>query len=279
MFQKPGVKLFAKMEWQQIGGSLKARAAFNIISDAFKTGQLGNGRELLDASSGNTGIAYASIARSLGVSITICIPANSRDSIKHALRALGVNLIETSKFDSTDGAREKAAELASDFPELYFYADQFSNPANWKAHYYGTAQEIFLQSKRSVTHFVCSLGTCGTFTGTARGLKAIDPSIKAIALQPAEMSHPIEGWKHMSSCMIPKNFDPGLADSEIEIETWEAYAVMRQASEEEGLLLSPSAAANLAGAIHVARELESGVVVTVFPDSIERYQDLIPQVF
>lgn len=279
MFKKPGVKIYAKLEWHQLGGSIKARAAYNIISEAIKAGHFDGDKELLDASSGNTAIAYATICRTLGIPVTICIPDNASQSRKNALRALGVTLIETPRFELTDGSQEHAAELAEDFPEMYYYADQYSNPANWKAHYYGTAREIYLQSDQQITHFTCGLGTSGTFTGTVKGLKAIDDNIQAIALQPAEPMHAMEGWKHMGTCRMPGIFDPHTADAEMVIETWEAYATMRKASEEEGLLLSPSSAANLAGAIRLGNAIEEGVIVTVFPDNIDRYQELIPQVF
>ena len=278
IFHKKGVRVYAKKEWMQLSGSVKARAAFNIISKAVQNGALKRGKTLLDATSGNTGIAYASIAQKMGIPVTICLPENASPERKKILKSLGVNIVYTSKFEGTDGAQEVAAELANSRPDLYFYADQYKNEHNWRAHYQHTAVEI-LEAFPNVTHFVAGLGTTGTFMGTGRMLKAYNPDIKLIGLQPDSPMHGLEGWKHLETALTPGIYDSRLASSFHEIDTAEAYELIKAAKKHEGLFLSPSSAANLVGAIKVAEKLESGIVITVLPDNADKYTDVIKQLF
>lgn len=265
-FSKPGVQLFAKLEWQQLGQSVKARPAFQILKDALLSGQLHPGKRLLDASSGNTAIAYASIGAALGIAVTICLPENASSGRKHMLQSLGAEVIFTSPLEGTDGAQFTAKELASARPDRYFYADQYNNPNNWKAHYYSTAREVYHQSCGKLTHFVAGLGTSGTFTGTTRKLREVNPNIEFIALQPDSPMHGLEGWKHMETAQVPGIYDETLADRIDEVSTTSAIKWQQRFAQTEGMLLSLSAAANLAGAIQVAEAIDEGLIVTLFPD-------------
>ena len=278
LFSKKGVHIFVKKEWEQLSGSVKARAAFNIIRDAILKGDVHPGKILLDATSGNTGIAYAAIARDLGLRVTLCLPENASSERKTILTQLGAEIIYTSAFEGTDGAQAVALELSQQRPDLYFYADQYKNDNNWKAHYQSTAPEI-LESFPMITHFVAGLGTTGTFTGTGRRLKEFNPHIKLIALQPDFALHGLEGWKHLETAVVPGIYDPQLPDEFQEIDTAEAYEIIKAAKKYEGLLLSPSAAANLAGAIRVAEKLEAGTVLTVLPDNADKYSEVLKQIF
>jgi cysteine synthase B len=278
LFRKKNVSLFAKQEWMQLSGSVKARAAYAIFRDALLSGQLGPGKILLDATSGNTGIAYAHIGKALGIPVTLCLPENASAEIKEILRSLGVELILTSRFEGTDGAQEVALALAEKKPDLYFYADQYKNGNNWKAHYNGTGPEI-IRELPGITHFVAGLGTTGTFIGTGRRLKKYNPAIQIISLQPDNPLHGLEGWKHMETAVVPEIYDPLLADENLEIATEEAWQLIREAKEKEGLELSPSSAANLVGAIRVASRLEEGTVVTVLPDNGDKYGDVLKKIF
>jgi S-sulfo-L-cysteine synthase (O-acetyl-L-serine-dependent) len=279
VYRKKGVRICAKLEWQQLGGSVKARPAYEIIKQAILSGELGNGQELLDASSGNTGIAYASIGAALGVPVTLCLPENASPARKKLLNALGAKLIYTSPFDNTDGAQLEARKIKAEQPERFFYADQYSNDNNWRSHYTTTGVEILQQSDQRITHFVAALGTTGTFTGTGRRLKAFDPNIHLTALQPDSILHGLEGWKHLGTAIVPKIHDPKLADATLEVATEDAFELIKAVARMEGLLISPSAAANLAGAIKIAEDLEEGVVVTVFPDNAEKYAEVIDELF
>ena len=274
VFNKKGVKIFAKKEWQQLSGSVKARAAYYIIRAAIKSGELNRDKVLLDATSGNTGIAYAAIAQKLGIKVELCLPENASAERKEILTALGTKIIYTSKFEGTDGAQEVAAELAQKYPEKYFYADQYKNENNWKAHYYGTAVEIF-EAFPSITHFTAGLGTTGTFTGLSRRFKEVKPDTELVALQPNSPMHGLEGWKHLETAVVPQIFDESLVNRIIDIDTVEAYEMIKAAYKYEKLLLSPSAAANLVGAIKIAEQLTEGVVVTVLPDNADKYKDVI----
>jgi cysteine synthase B len=278
VFRKKGVSLFAKQEWMQLSGSVKARAAYAIFRDALRKGQLGPGKALLDATSGNTGIAYAHIGKSVGIPVTLCLPENASAERKEILKSLGVELILTSRFEGTDGAQEVARDLARDNPGLYFYADQYKNANNWKAHYNGTGTEI-INALPGITHFVAGLGTTGTFIGTGRRLKEYNPAIQLISLQPDSALHGMEGWKHLETALVPEIYDPSVADENLEVSTEEAYHFIKLAKEKEGLELSPSAAANLAGAIRVASRLEQGTVVTVLPDNGDKYSDVLKKIF
>lgn len=273
------VKIAAKLEWQQLGGSVKARAAYRIIRDAINRGELSRDRRLLDATSGNTGIAYAAILSRLGLPLTLFVPENASEERKTLFKALGSEVRYTSRYESTEGAQEAARELAEMYPASYFYADQYSNPSNWKAHYESTADEIWKQTDGQITHFVAGLGTTGTFIGTGRRLKELNPDIKLIALQPDSALHGLEGWKHLESAGSPSIYDHRLADRFIDVSTEDAYAVIREAARNEGVLLSPSSAANLSGAQRIASEIDQGFVVTMFPDDYSKYGSVINNLF
>jgi S-sulfo-L-cysteine synthase (O-acetyl-L-serine-dependent) len=274
LFEHERVQVYAKKEWMQLSGSVKARAAYSIIRKAIEEGRLTREKTLLDATSGNTGIAYAHIARRLGVPVALCLPENASLERKEILQALDVELILTSRFEGTDGAQQVARELAIQSPDKYFYADQYKNDNNWKAHYHTTAIEI-IDALPGITHFVAGLGTTGTFVGTGRRLRELKPDIRLISLQPDAALHGLEGWKHLETALVPEIYDPGVADANEEVSTEDAYAMIREAHEKEGLLLSPSAAANLVGTIRIARRLEEGVLVTVLPDNADKYSEII----
>lgn len=279
VFNKPNVKLFAKLEWQQMGSSVKARPAYRIIREAVAAGQLNEGKSLLDATSGNTGIAYATFGAALGIPVTLCVPENISSERKRLLLALGAKLIYTSAFDNTDGAQIEAKRLFAENPHKYYYADQYANAENWKAHFFGTSNEVINQTNAEVTHFVAGLGTSGTFTGTGRGLKNLNPDIHLTSLQPDGILHGLEGWKHMESAIVPKFYDSTLADQNLEIDTQEALNLIPEVARKEGLLISPSSAANLLGAMKVAEQVDEGVIVTVFPDNADKYKEIIDELF
>ena len=270
----PHVQILGKAEWCNPGGSVKDRAAFNIVQEGRRSGKFTRGRTLLDSTSGNTGIAYAMIGAAEGFPVTLCMPENVSIERKRILFAYGANIIYTDPADGSDGAIRRARELYAKEPETYFYADQYSNDANWQAHYYGTAEEIWKQTEGRITHFVAMLGTSGTFMGTSWRLKELNPNIRCISLQPDSPFHGIEGAKHMASAMVPRIYDTKLADEDIEIATEDAYANAIRGSREEGLLLGISAGAAIAGCLQVAQRLradEDGVIVTIFPDSGDKY--------
>ena len=274
-FYKPGVRIQAKLEWHQIGGSVKARPAFKIIREAILQGLLDPSLELLDASSGNTAIAYAAIGKELSIPVTICIPENASEERIRVLKELGARLILTSKFGTTDEAQDIAYDLNYSNPGKYYYADQYNNSNNWKAHYESTGWEIWNQTSGQITHFVTGLGTTGSFIGIGRRLKELNPEIKIISLQPETALHGLEGWKHIPSAKIPGIYDHQLADRNIEISTEESYYWIRRLAEKEGILLSPSAAANYAGTTKVAEEIKEGTIVTLFPDDAKRYNEVM----
>ena len=276
LFNKKNVRIYAKKEWMQLSGSVKARAAYNIIRKAIESGQLTRERTLLDATSGNTGIAYAHIASELGIPVALCLPENASRERKDILESLGVKLILTSRFEGTDGAQQVAKELAASDP-AYYYADQYKNQYNWKAHYHSTALEIYGELP-GITHFVAGLGTTGTFIGTGRRLRELKPSIRLISLQPDFALHGLEGWKHMETAVVPGIYDPSVADANYEVSTEEAHELIRAAYKHEGLLLSPSSAANLAGTIRIAESLEEGTLVTVLPDNADKYSEVIKKI-
>jgi cysteine synthase B len=278
IFRKENVLLYAKKEWEQLSGSVKARAAYAIFRDAIEKNQLYPGKILLDATSGNTGIAYGRIGRILGIQISLCLPENASSERKSILRKLGVDLIMTSRFEGTDGAQEVARSLAEKTPDLYFYADQYKNDNNWKAHFEGTAVEILKELPR-ITHFVTGLGTTGSFIGTGRKLKEENSKIQLISLEPDNPLHGLEGWKHLETAMVPGIYDASLADKNLEISTEEAYEMIVEVKEKEGILLSPSSAANLVGALRVASGLEKGIVVTLLPDNGDKYGELNKKLF
>jgi cysteine synthase B len=269
-----GVELWAKQEWMQLSGSVKIRAAYYIILDALEKGELHPEKVLLDATSGNTGIAYATIGAALGIRVCLCLPENASKERKEILKGLGAEIIYTSKFEGTDGAQQHARALAANSPGLYFYADQYRNANNWKAHYHTTAVEL-MNELPGLTHFVAGLGTTGTFTGTGRRLKKDRPHVRLVSLQPDSALHGLEGWKHLESAAVPTIYDPSLADEELDVTTEEAYEVIRAAKQYEGLLLSPSSAANIAGALKLIRTLDRGVVATILPDNADKYSEII----
>jgi len=279
IFQKPNVKIYAKMEWMQLGGSVKARAAFNIIKTAIEEGKLDQNRRFLDATSGNTGIAYAHICSALNIPLTICMPDNATKERKQILKAFGAELIFTPGHLKTTGSQAVARKIFEANPDMYYLADQYSNEANWRAHYDMTAHELVEQTEGRITHFASGLGTTGTFIGTSRGLKELNPAIQCIALEPDRPDHGLPGWKHLATAKIPSIYDPTVADRIIAVSLEESQKVLRDVARYEGLLISPSSAANLAGAIRIAEELEEGVVVTVFPDDGSKYGDEIAAIF
>ncbi len=280
VYTKPGVEIWAKLEWQQLGGSVKARPAYNMIKVAVEQGLLYPGKTLIDATSGNTGIAYAAIGAALGLPVMLFVPDNINLDRRKMLNALGAQLVYSEPLEGTDGAQRMARELVARDPLGYFYADQYSNAANWQSHASGTAQEIWQQTAGKITHFAAGLGTTGSFTGTTRGLRELDPRIQCIELQPDIAMHALEGWKFLETALaIPSIYEAGLADGRFEVTTDQAHALIKEVARKEGLLLSPSAAANLAGAIALADTLESGVVVTLFPDSSEKYTEVYDELF
>lgn len=277
LVSKKGVELWVKKEWEQLSGSVKCRAAYRIFLDALERGQLNESKTLLDATSGNTGIAYAAIGSALGIKTVLCLPENASKERKEILTSLGAEIIYTSKYEGTDGAQEVARELAEKYPEKYFYADQYKNDNNWKAHYYGTAVEI-INDLPDLTHFVAGLGTTGTFVGTGRKLKEFNPNIELISFQPDSALHGLEGWKHLETAIVPAIYDPSVADQNIEVSTEEAYEIIRAVANHEDLLLSPSSAANIAGALKVINQIDEGVVVTVLPDNADKYSEVIKRI-
>ncbi len=271
----PGVTLLGKAEWHNPGGSVKDRAAANIVATARRSGQFSSGKILLDATSGNTGIAYAMLGAAEGFPVTLCMPQNVSAERKKILSAYGASILYTDPGDGSDGAIRLARELAVKHPDLYFYADQYSSDANWLAHYHGTANEIWQQTEGRITHFVAMLGTSGTFMGTTRRLKELNPTIRCISLQPDSSFHGIEGAKHMATAIVPKIYDPTLADDNLEISTEDAHAMARRIAR-EGLLLGVSAAAGLVGGLevaerHLARSERPAVIVTILCDSGDKY--------
>ncbi|HEY3971600.1 MAG TPA: cysteine synthase family protein [Candidatus Sulfotelmatobacter sp.] len=272
----PGVALLGKAEWYNPGGSVKDRAAANIVAEARARGQLRPGKTLLDATSGNTGIAYAMLGAAEGFPVTLCMPENVSRERKQILQGYGAKILYTDPADGSDGAIRRARELAALHPDQYFYADQYSNEANWQAHYHGTANEIWQQTQGRITHFVSMLGTSGTFVGATRRLKELNPAVQCISLQPDSSFHGIEGAKHMSTAIVPKIYDPTLADENLEISTEDAYAMARHLSRKAGLLVGISAAAAVVGCLKIAHVLplkkdREAVIVTILCDSGDKY--------
>jgi cysteine synthase B len=272
----PGIALLGKAEWYNPGGSVKDRAAGNIVAEARRKGLLPAGKILLDATSGNTGIAYAMLGAAEGFPVTLCMPENVSRERKQILQGYGANILYTDPAEGSDGAIRMARSLAENHPEQYYYADQYSNDANWKAHYFGTANEIWQQTQGRITHFVAMLGTSGTFVGTTRRLKELNPAVKCISLQPDSSFHGIEGAKHMASAIVPTIYDSTLADENLEISTEDSYAMARRLSRNAGLLVGTSAAAAVVGCLKIAHELqlrkhEEAVIVTILCDSGDKY--------
>jgi len=267
----PRVQVFAKAEWFNPGGSVKDRPALNIIQTALASGDLGNGKRLLDSTSGNMGISYATFGAALEIPVTIVIPANASPERMSILKALGAELVLTDPLDGSDGAILKARELAEESPDLYWYANQYNNPANWESHFRSTGPEIMYQTHGQVTHFVAGLGTSGTLTGTGRYLRDQLPNVKIISFQPDAPFHGLEGLKHMPSAIKPGIYDESVAGRNLEIQTEAAHEMVKRLAREEGLFVGISSGAAAVTALEVASELEEGVVVTIFPDAGYKY--------
>jgi cysteine synthase B len=266
-----GVRVLAKAEWCNPGGSVKDRAAMAMILDGERRGLLTKDKIVIDATSGNTGIAYAMICAERGYKLRVALPANASVERKQSLLAYGAELLLTDPTESTDGAQKFVKRLVDENPDKYFYPDQYNNDANWKAHYATTAPEIWQQTDGQVTHFIAGLGTSGTFMGTTRRLKEYNPAIQCISMQPDSPLHGLEGMKHMETALVPGIYDPSIADDQIEVSTEDAHAMVLRLAREEGLLVGVSAGANLVAALNIAAKLKEGVVVTIFSDSAAKY--------
>ena len=275
------IEIYGKAEWFNPGGSVKDRPAWYIVRTAIERGELHGGKRLLDATSGNTGIAFAMIGAALGFGVTLCVPANVSTERKRILKAYGAEVIYTDPLESSDGAIRKARALYAQHPDRYYYADQYNNPANWQAHYETTGVEIWQQTEGRITHFVAGLGTTGTFVGVGRRLREYRRDIQLIALQPDSPFHGLEGLKHLETAIVPGIYDPTLADANLPISTEDAYAMARRLAREEGLLVGVSAAAAVVGSLRVAeailRDAETrgiephAVIVTILCDSADKY--------
>jgi cysteine synthase B len=267
----PGVEIDAKAEWHNPGGSVKDRPALNIVLEAERAGLMSKDKTLIDSTSGNTGIAYAMICAARGYRLKLWMPANVSQERKRILKAYGAEIVLTDPMEGSDGAIRCVRQMAAENPERYFYANQYDNPANWRAHYNSTGREIFEQTEGRVTHFVAGLGTGGTFIGTARRLKELNPRIRCTSFQPDSPFHGLEGMKHMPTAIKPGIYDPSVADENLEISTEAAYAMTLRLAREEGILAGVSSGAALAAALKVARTISEGVIVTIFPDSGDKY--------
>jgi S-sulfo-L-cysteine synthase (O-acetyl-L-serine-dependent) len=265
------VSIFAKAEWFNPGGSIKDRAALNMILEGEKNGLLNHNRIILDATSGNTGIAYALIAAVKGYKVMLALPANASEERKMILNAYGAEIILTNPLEGTEGAQRVAKKIYQSDREKYFYPDQYNNPSNWLAHYKTTANEIWDQTEGNITHFICGLGTTGTFTGTSKRLKELNQEIKCIEMQPDSPLHGLEGLKHLPTADIPGIYDESLRDHLVEVSTEESYKMVKRLAKEEGLFVGISSGAAMAASLKAAEELESGVIVTIFADGGIKY--------
>lgn len=265
------VTIFAKAEWFNPGGSVKDRPALNIIRTALAAGQLSGGKRLLDSTSGNMGIAYATFGAAMGIPVTLTLPANASPERITILRALGAELVLTDPAEGSDGALRAARKLAAEQPERFFYANQYDNPANWEAHYFTTGPEIVQQTAGQVTHFVAGMGTSGTLTGAGRYLRQYHPAIQVIAVQPDAPFHGLEGLKHMPTAIRPAIFNPAFPDRTVAVTTEAAHDMVRRLARDEGLFVGISSGAAAVAALEVASALDEGVVVTVFPDAGYKY--------
>ncbi len=265
----PGIELYAKAEWKNPGGSVKDRPALRMIQEGIAAGALTPGKVILDATSGNTGIAYAMMGAAMGYSVTLCVPENVTPERKRILRAYGAELVFTNPLEGSDGAIRAAQTMHDESPGKFFYADQYNNPFNWRSHYDTTGPEIIRQTGGRLTHFVAGLGTSGTFVGVGRRLRECRDRIVLVSVQPDSPLHGLEGLKHMESAIVPGIYDPALADEDVRVGTEEAYDMTRRLAQDEGLLVGISSGANLAGALKVARA--NAIVVVVLCDGGERY--------
>src|SRR5579863_5950594 len=270
----PFASILAKAEWFNPGGSVKDRAGYAMIRDGIQRGALTPGKTILDATSGNTGIAYAMVGAALGYPVKLCLPSSASEERKQILKNYGVEIVYTPGDEGTDGAIRRVREIYKANPDRYFYPDQYSNAANPAAHYNGTAAEIWEQTRGEITHFVAGLGTSGTFVGTTRRLKEFNPKIRCISMQPDSGFHGLEGLKHMATAIVPKIYDPELADEDLAVRTEDAQKMVKRLAREEGILAGVSSGGALCACFDVARRLPAGqsaVIVTVFPDSGEKY--------
>src|SRR4051794_33978005 len=266
-----GVEIYAKAEWHNPGGSVKDRAASRMIAEGEKSGRLRAGLTIVDATSGNTGIAYAMIGAAKGYRVKLFLPENASPERKLILGAFGAELVLTSPLEGTDGSIRAVRQLVADHPDTYFYPDQYSNDANWRAHFDTTGPEIIEQTGGRITHFVAGLGTSGTFMGTSRALRQFNPNIKVMSFQPDSPFHGLEGLKHMETAMVPAIYDASLADADLRVSTEDAHRCVRRLAREAGLMVGISAGGALAATLQFARTLDRGVLVTVFPDGAEKY--------
>jgi S-sulfo-L-cysteine synthase (O-acetyl-L-serine-dependent) len=271
----PGIEIYAKAEYFNPGGSVKDRPALNIILEGERSGQLTHEKTLIDATSGNTGIAYAMIGAARGYKVKLCLPINASEERKRILKAYGAELVLTPADEGSDGAIRRVREINQADPDRYFYADQYNNDANWRAHYETTGPEIIEQTEGRITHFVTLLGTSGTFTGNSRRLRKELPHVECISAQPATGFHGIEGTKHMPTAIVPGIYDDKLADRNLWIQTEDCHAMVKRLAREEGLLVGISSGGNVVAALSVAKELRAqgreGVIVTIFCDSADKY--------
>jgi len=271
----PHAELYGKAEWTNPGGSVKDRAAAGIVQEAFRGRKMTGGKRLLDSTSGNTGIAYAMLGAACGFGVTLCVPANVSVERKRILKAYGAEMLFSDPADGSDGAIRMVRQIYMEDPDLYFYPDQYNNPANWKAHFEGTGAEIIEQTNGEITHFVAAMGTSGTFTGTTRRLRRDLPEVKCYSAQPSSGFHGLEGLKHMPTAIRPGFYDDAMADGNLWIETEDAYRMVRRLAKEEGLLVGISSGCNVYAATVLARELasrgESATIVTILCDSAEKY--------
>src|SRR5262245_15198960 len=267
----PSLEIYGKAEWANPGGSVKDRPALKMIRAGERTGALTPEKTIIDATSGNTGIAYAMIGSALGYHVKLCLPRNASEDRKRILRAYGAELVLTDPLMGSDGAILKAREIVAAEPEKYFYPDQYNNPANWQAHYETTGVEIFEQTEGRITHFVAGLGTSGTLVGAGRRLRELKPEIKLISMQPDSPLHGLEGLKHMETAIVPGIYDQTLADEEIQIETEEAHKMAKRLARSEGCLVGISAAANIVAATRIAERIGEGVIVTILCDDGSKY--------
>lgn len=267
----PQVEIYAKAEWANPGGSVKDRPALRMIQEAERAGTLTPDKTIIDATSGNTGIAYAMIGAARGYKVKLCLPKNASAERKRILRAYGAEVVLTDPLAGTDGAIIEARRLVAENPDAFFYPDQYNNAANWQAHYETTGLEIFEQTAGRITHFIAGLGTSGTFVGVSRRLRELKPDARLISMQPDSPYHGLEGMKHMETAIVPGIYDASLADEQIEIATEDAYAMVRLLARQEGWFVGVSAAANIVAALQVAAHLERGVIVTILCDGGSRY--------
>ncbi len=267
----PKVEIYAKAEWANPGGSVKDRPALKMIREAEHAGLLTKEKTIIDATSGNTGIAYAMIGAALGYKVELCLPQNASAERKRILQAYGAHVVLTDPMSGTDGAILEVRRRVAESPDKYVYLDQYNNPANWQSHYETTGIEIFQQTAGRITHFVAGLGTSGTFVGVSRRLRELKPEARLISMQPDSPYHGLEGMKHMPTAIVPGIYDATLADEELEVMTEDAHAMVRQLAKREGWFVGVSAAANIVAALKVAEQLEQGVIVTILCDGGSRY--------